>query len=232
MKNRRTFLALSAGALVASPLLATAATMDKPTGHTAIEMPTLHFAVADLEPHISAKTVDLHFGTHHMGYFKRLVPMLKEQGWESESLETVLSLTLNNPKLRGIYNNAGQLYNHNQYWKSLSPTPTAPSPALQAAIVRDFGSLEKLKEALKKEANGHFGSGWAWLATTDTGKLKVISTHDADCPLVMGMKGLLVVDVWEHAYYLDRQAGRANYTAAMIDNLLNWEFANANFAAI
>lgn len=233
MNSRRNFIAVSAAALAVAPLSHAAQSAPMPIkGSTPVTEPVLPYATNALEPHISARTVEMHFGTHHKGYFKRLVPMLQDKGWAKESMEDVLSMTINDPKLRGIYNNAGQLYNHNHFWASLSPAKTTPSASLQAAIARDFGSLDKLKEAFKKEANGHFASGWAWLAATDSGQLKIISTHDADAPMAMGMKGLLVIDVWEHAYYLDRQAGRAAYTEAAIENLLNWDFASANFATV
>ena len=130
---------------------------------------------------------------------------------------------------KALFNNAAQAWNHNLYWQSLSPTPTAPSPALAAAIQRDFGSQDALNAELAKAAISDFGSGWAWLAL-DSGKLRVVATSNAENPMTAGMVPLLVIDVWEHAYYLDVQNRRADYVNGVIKSLLNWQSASHRLA--
>jgi Fe-Mn family superoxide dismutase len=127
-----------------------------------------------------------------------------------------------------LFNMSAQVWNHNFYWQSLSPTASAPSGKLLAAIERDFGSLDACKKALGDACVGQFGSGWGWLVL-DGGKLKATSTSNADVPFLHGQLPLLTVDVWEHAYYLDYQNRRADHAAAVIDKTLNWDFAAKNF---
>ena len=130
---------------------------------------------------------------------------------------------------KGLFNNAAQSWNHAFYWNSLSPEKTAPEGDLLAAITRDFGSLDDLKKKLKETAVNHFASGWAWLVSRD-GTLSVTETHDAGTELTLGIKPLVVIDVWEHAYYIDRKNLRPAYVDAVVDELLNWDFAAENFA--
>ena len=120
------------------------------------------------------------------------------------------------------------MWNHSFYWQSLTPSEAKPSKSLAAAIKRDFGGLDELKEILAKKATEHFASGWAWLTVEDE-KLAVVDTHDADTPFAHGTQCLLCVDVWEYAYYLDYQNDREAHVKAVLDKLLNWEFASANF---
>jgi len=141
----------------------------------------------------------------------------------------IILATAAKPEPRAIFNNAAQAYNHNLYWHSLTPKGSAPGDALNAAITRDFGSKAALETQLTKAAIGRFGSGWAWLAA-DGAKLKVVATSNADTPLTDGFTPLLVIDVWEHAYYLDEQNRRADYVSAVMP-LLDWAGASQRYSA-
>lgn len=187
--------------------------------------PALPYAPDALAPAISARTVDFHYNKHHKGYFTNLAKLVAGTPLADAPLETVILASAGKPELRGVFNNAAQALNHNLYWQSLTPGGSAPSAALAAAITRDFGTRAALEADLAKAAISQFGSGWAWLAS-DKGKLKVLSTSNADTPLTQGLVPLLVIDVWEHAYYLDEQNRRADYVSAVIP-LLDWAGASA-----
>ena len=175
------------------------------------EMKPLPYDYAALEPHISARTLRFHYDKHHSGYLSKLL-VTGSSG--------------------AVFNAAAQVWNHDFYWQSLKADGGGePDGALLQRIVDTFGSFADFRERLKNAATGHFGSGWAWLVLAADDELKVISTHDADNPLCSGMTPLLTIDVWEHAYYLDTQNDRGAYVDAVLDNLLNWEFAGQNFSA-
>lgn len=176
-----------------------------------------------LEPHISSTTLEVHHGAHHKTYVDKLNAAIAGTEDEGKPLEEIIR-GASGPK----FNNSAQTWNHGFYWHSLAPEKSEPSEALAAAIERDFGSLDALLEALTNEAVNHFSNGWAWLVV-DAGKLKVISTHDADSALVKDVLPLLTVDVWEHAYYIDQMNKRPAYVKAVAENLLNWKFASDNF---
>jgi Fe-Mn family superoxide dismutase len=144
-----------------------------------------------------------------------------------QTLTEIIKATAGKDDQVGIFNNAAQAWNHAFYWKSLSPKGGNPSGKLLDKINTDFGELAKLKDELSKAAVTQFGSGWAWLVQ-DGGKLKVVQTANAETPLATGATPLLTIDVWEHAYYLDHQNKRPEYVTAVIDNLINWEFAAEN----
>jgi Fe-Mn family superoxide dismutase len=149
----------------------------------------------------------------------------------SKSLEEIVKESSKDPSKAGIFNNAGQVWNHNFFWNSLAPGGGgAPTGALADKINADFGSFDKFKEEFKTAATTQFGSGWAWLVL-DNGTLKVTKTANADTPVAHGQTPLLTLDVWEHAYYLDFQNRRPDYITNFLDNLANWEFAAANLAA-
>ena len=199
-------------------------------GETPIALPPLPFADNALEPVISARTIGFHYGKHHKGYVDTLLKLVAGTAMADKSLEAIIVETVGQAEHQKIFNNAAQIWNHNFYWNSLSPAAQAPSGKLAAAIDRDFGSLDKCKEALAKASVDQFGTGWGWLVY-DGGRLKAVSTSDADVPFVDGPAPLLCVDVWEHAYYLDWQNKRPDYVKALVDGHLNWDFAAKNFAA-
>jgi Fe-Mn family superoxide dismutase len=188
-------------------------------------LPPLPFADNALEPVISANTLGFHYGKHHAAYVANLNKLVAGTEFAGMDLETVVKKAGGNP---GIFNNAAQIWNHTFYWNSLSPKGGAPSGKL-AGAVDAYGGLDKLKADLGDAAKTQFGSGWAWLVS-ENGKLAVQKTGNADTPMARGVKCLLTIDVWEHAYYLDYQNRRPDYVGAVIDKLLNWNFAAENFA--
>jgi Fe-Mn family superoxide dismutase len=177
-----------------------------------IELPDLPYPADALEPWISRRTLQVHHGKHHRGYVDKVKALVSDSG---ESLEAVIARAAGDAAQRVLFNNAAQAWNHAFYWRSLRPK-AGPAPA----------ALTQWAEALKSAALGHFGSGWAWLVRDGAG-LKVMTTANADTPIAHGLEPLLVIDVWEHAYYLDYQERRAAYLAAVVDNLLNWDAVNA-----
>ena len=195
------------------------------------ELAPLPFTENALEPVISALTLQLHYGKHHKGYVDTLNGLVIGTPFASMSLEEVVMATEKESAKVAIYRNAAQDWNHTFYWQSLTPgRRNYLPPALKARIDASFGSLDALKEELSTAAKSQFGSGWAWLVL-DGAKLRVVKTDNAGNLLTTRMKPLLVIDVWEHAYYLDFQNRRADYVNKVIDNLLNWEFAAQNLAA-
>jgi Fe-Mn family superoxide dismutase len=199
-------------------------------GSSPLTQPPLPFAPDALEPTNSARTISFHYGKHHKGYFDNLAKAVAGTPLAALSLEEIILQTAGAPDKVGVFNNAAQAWNHNFYWRSLTPAPQVPSGPLAEAVARDFGSVAEVKKQLAAASITRFGSGWGWLVL-DRGKLKVVSTSNADLPFIRGQTPLLTVDVWEHAYYLDYQNRRADYVAAVLDKTLNWEFAAKNFAA-
>lgn len=188
-----------------------------------IELPPLPYAENALEPYISTRTVQFHYGKHHQGYVNKLNAAMKDQGIEA-GLEEIMRTGSGS-----VFNNAAQIWNHTFYWSSLSPdAKSSPEGALRTAIDAAFGSVDGFKKEFSAAAAGQFGSGWAWLVKTDNG-LEVLATKDAENPLSDGKVPLLTIDVWEHAYYLDHQNDRAAYIDGVLNNLLNWNFAEACF---
>ena len=192
---------------------------------------SLPFATNALEPFISAKTLEFHHGKHHQAYVDNINKLVVDTDFEGLALETIIRNSANQPDKAAIFNNAAQVYNHDFFWSSLRPAkePMAIPAALLELIVRDFSSLEKMMEEFKAAAMGQFGSGWAWLVLVD-GHLKIMKTTNADTAFLHNAKPLLVLDVWEHAYYLDYQNRRADFVNAVLTNLLNWEFADHNIS--
>ena len=188
----------------------------------AIELPTLPYANNALEPHISAETIDYHYGKHHQGYVTNLNKMI--EGTEFANLDLVAIIRKSQG---GMFNNAAQVWNHSFYWNCLSPTGGGePAGTLRDAIDAAFGSFAKFKEEFTKTAVGTFGSGWAWLVQRPDGALALVSTPNAATPLTGEDTPLLTCDVWEHAYYIDYRNARPKYLEAFW-NLVNWEFAAA-----
>ena len=196
-----------------------------------ITLAPLPYADDALAPTISAKTISFHYGKHHAGYVKTLNGLVAGTKYEGLSLEGIVAASRDAGDT-AIFNNAAQTWNHDFYWRSLAPAGKGgePSAELLAAINASFGSLDACKAALADAAVKRFGSGWAWLLKKD-GKLVVESTSNADTPCGKAdVKPLLVIDVWEHAYYLDWQNARAAYVKAVVDGHLNWSLASSNFA--
>jgi Fe-Mn family superoxide dismutase len=198
-----------------------------------IELPNLPYPDDALEPFISAVTLKTHHGRHHRGYVDKLNGLLRDTEFADSTLEALIERfgrrSTANRTAAAIFNNAAQAWNHAFYWQSMRPPGgRAPEGALAALVASTFGGIRGFAEALKTAATNHFGSGWAWLVA-DRGALHVVTTRNADTPIVHGLAPLLVIDVWEHAYYLDYQERRAGYVGGVIDNLLDWQFAEANF---
>jgi Fe-Mn family superoxide dismutase len=195
-----------------------------------IEFPNLPYAADALEPHISARTFEFHHGKHHKAYVDKLNAAIGGTAYESQSLEEIIAASCEASD-NGVFNNAAQAWNHTFLWHSMSPNGGGqPSGALADAITEKFGDLESFKAAFKAAAMGQFGSGWAWLVRNDDG-VDIVTTGNADTPLVHGATPLLTLDVWEHAYYLDYQNKRDAYVDVFLNDLVNSEFAAQNFAA-
>jgi len=190
----------------------------------------LPYAEDALAPAISAKTVGLHYHKHHKTYVETLNKLVEATRFADMKLEEIVRATAGREeeKEKKIFNNSGQVWNHDFYWRSLSPKQTKPSGALKAAI-EEFGGQKKLIEELAKAGKEQFGSGWAWIVSQN-GRLAVQKTGNAFDPMAKGINCLLTVDVWEHAYYLDYRNERPKYLEAVLDKLLNWEFAAENLA--
>jgi Fe-Mn family superoxide dismutase len=224
--GRRSFLMASAGTvawLAMGGLCSTARAAAVP--HV---LPTLPYAENALEPIITARTIVFHYGKHHKAYVDNLNKVVMKTEFADLPLEKIITGTAGRPENAAIFNNAAQIWNHSFYWKSMSPKGGGEPPvALKQKLEGSFGSVDACRKELATAAVSQFGSGWAWLVL-DGDKLKVIKTANADVPLTKGMKPLLTVDVWEHAYYLDYQNRRADYVKAVLDKLINWEFALQN----
>jgi len=187
----------------------------------------LPYAKDALAPHIGARTVDIHYEKHHRGYLNKLKRAIEGKPLAERSLEDIIRAADD----EGVFNLAAQAWNHDFYWNSLAPGGGGrPSGDLAEAIARDIGSMETVRRKLAEAANGQFGSGWAWLVANRDGKLQVTKSSNAENPVRSGVRPLLTIDVWEHAYYLDYQNDRAKYVEAVVEKLLNWPFAEKNYA--
>ncbi len=198
----------------------------------AFELPDLPYSPSALEPHIDAKTMEIHHGKHHNGYVTNLNNAIKDTDLDGKSLEELMKVAGSNTAVR---NNGGGHYNHSLFWKILSPDGGgAPTGEMTAAINAKFGNFDNFKETFNKAATSRFGSGWAWLCVDDKKELQICSTPNQDNPLmdIAECKGtpILGLDVWEHAYYLNYQNRRADYVSAFW-NLINWEQVNRNYDA-
>jgi Fe-Mn family superoxide dismutase len=181
-----------------------------------------------LEPHISAKTLNFHHGKHHNAYVDNLNKLIEGTDLSSETLQDIIKKTVNDADKAGIFNNSAQVWNHTFYWQSMKPNGGGlPTGNIAEKIDADFGSYGNFIKELKNAGLTQFGSGWAWLIMKNN-KLEIMKTSNADTPIAHGLKPLLTVDVWEHAYYLDYQNGRGSYLDAFLNNLVNWDFVNSN----
>jgi Fe-Mn family superoxide dismutase len=227
--KRREFLASLTAATVVSTLTVQGFPNIITNRVPAFTLPPLPFADNALTPVISANTIGFHYGKHHKGYVDKLNEISKGTKYENLSLEEVIRQSAKNKPDTAIFNNAAQIWNHNFYWNSLKPSGGGkPSGALAQKIESDFGSYDSFKKQFADVSVSQFGTGWGWLVADPSGKLSIIKTGDADNPLTQNLKPLLTIDVWEHAYYLDYQNKRADYVNAVIDKLLNWDFAAKN----
>lgn len=177
-----------------------------------------------LEPHISAETIEYHYGKHHQAYVNKLNSLIESTEYSDKDLEEII-LTSSG----GVFNNAAQVWNHNFYWNSLSPDGGGnPSGVLEEAINNKFGSFVVFKKQFEDAAVSLFGSGWVWLTKDHRGELSIEKTSNAGTPLTTDSKPLLVCDVWEHAYYVDYRNLRPQYIQAFW-SLVNWQFASNNY---
>ncbi|MGF1613458.1 MAG: superoxide dismutase [Gammaproteobacteria bacterium] len=223
--DRRGFLIASAGVCVSLATGGFPSTVNAAGSHV---LPPLPFADNALEPVISATTIGFHYEKHHKGYVDTLNKLVAGTEYTDLLLERIIGDTAGQPERAAIFNNAAQVWNHTFYWQSLTPQGGgAPPAALKPLMEASFGSVRGCQQAFADAAVSQFGSGWAWLVL-DGETLRVIKTGNADNPLTTGMKPLLTIDVWEHAYYLDYQNRRADYVNAVLDKLINWEFALQN----
>ncbi len=193
----------------------------------AITLPDLPYKMDALEPHISAKTLEFHYGKHHNTYVANVNKLIEATEMADEGLEEIIRKTSGDAAKAGLFNNSAQVWNHSFYWQCMKPNgggvPTGP---IADKINTDFGSYETFAEEFKNAGFTQFGSGWAWLVLKDD-KLQIVKSGNADTPLAQDAKPLLTVDVWEHAYYLDYQNRRPDYLRAFVENLINWDFVNA-----
>ncbi len=191
-------------------------------------LPMLPYAENALEPVISANTMSFHYGKHHKTYVDNLNNLAKGTDYENATLEKIITETAGKADKAGLFNNAAQVWNHTFYWNSMKPKGGGkPTGKLATMIDSSFGGFDAFRKELATTTVSQFGSGWGWLVL-DGGALKVVKTSNAEVPFTKGQKPLLTIDVWEHAYYLDQQNKRAAYVDAVIDNLLNWDFAAQN----
>ena len=182
-----------------------------------------------LAPTISSNTIAFHYHKHHQTYVDTLNKLVEGTKYAELKLEEIVQKTQgsSDAKDKTIFNNAAQVWNHDFYWRSLTPAKTEASAKLQSAIARDFGSTDTLIAQLADAGKTQFGSGWAWLVSRD-GKLSIEKTANAETPMAKGVNCLLTIDVWEHAYYLDYQNARPKYLEAVLSKIVNWDFAAEN----
>jgi Fe-Mn family superoxide dismutase len=192
----------------------------------AFELPALPYAQDALAPHISAETLEYHYGKHHQTYVTNLNNLTAGTEHENASLEDVI---MNSEA--GLFNNSAQVWNHTFYWNSMAPNGGgAPTGEVADAIGSAFGGYDAFVEKFKEAATTQFGSGWAWLVDAGSG-LEIMKTSNADLPMKHNAKALLTIDVWEHAYYIDFRNARPNYITTFLDSLVNWDFVAQNMAS-
>jgi Fe-Mn family superoxide dismutase len=190
----------------------------------AFELPALPYAYDALGPYMSAETLEFHHDKHHQAYVTNGNNLLKDSGLEGKSLEEIVKESFG--KNAGLFNNAGQHYNHLHFWNWLKPNGGGKSlpGKLAAAVDSDLGGYDKFRTDFIAAGTTQFGSGWAWLSVNKDGKLEITKTANGESPLVHGGKPILGVDVWEHSYYIDYRNARPKYLEAFVDSLINWEY--------
>ena len=188
----------------------------------AFDLPKLPFAENALEPYISAQTIQFHYGKHHRTYVENLNKLIHETAFDKMSLVQIIQETAGKAEYAPIFNNAAQAFNHEFFWNCMVPEGSAPQGEIKEKINRYFGSYDKFCEEFQNAAVSQFGSGWAWLVEDKPGKLSVIKTSNADTPVAYGLKPIVCVDVWEHAYYLDYQNRRVDFVNTFITHLMKF----------
>ncbi|MEX2631422.1 MAG: superoxide dismutase [Tistlia sp.] len=195
----------------------------------AIQLPELPYAQDALAPAISGNTMSFHYGKHHQAYVNKTNELTNGTELEGKSIEEIVKAAYA-AKNQGLINQSAQVWNHTFFWNSMRPNGGGkPTGKVAEAIEKSFGGYDKFAEKFKASGAGNFASGWTWLAAKGDGSLEVVNTDDADTLLVRDVKPLVVIDVWEHAYYLDYQNLRPKFIEAWLDKLVNWDFANSNF---
>ena len=190
-------------------------------------LPALPYAKDALAPHISAETLEFHYGKHHQAYVTNLNNLIKGTEYEALELEAIVKKA----PAGGVYNNSAQVWNHTFFWNSMKPNGGGePVGALAEAIKAKWGSFEEFKKAFTASAVGNFGSAWTWLVKQADGSVDIVNMGAAGTPLTTGDTALLTVDVWEHAYYIDYRNLRPKFVETFLDKLVNWSFAEKNFA--
>jgi Fe-Mn family superoxide dismutase len=186
------------------------------------KLPALPYSEGALEPHMSTETLQYHHGKHHKAYVDKLNELIKGTKFEYMGLEEII-LSAEGP----LFNNAAQHWNHTFFWQCLTPDAGQPSLKFKGLIEKRWKTVDAFKEAFAKSAAENFGSGWTWLVEDKPGHLDIINTQNADTPKTKGLKALMAVDVWEHAYYIDYRNARPNYLNAFW-SLVNWDFVEKN----
>ena len=187
------------------------------------DLPELPYDRNALEPFISAKTIDFHYGKHHQAYVNNLNNLIKDTAYQDLSLEGIIKRAYNNTNDQAIFNNAAQVWNHTFFWNCMKPNGgAAPKGELALRINKTFGSYDQFLEKFKAAAATQFGSGWAWLVD-NYGQLEIVKTSNADTPIARGQKPIMTIDVWEHAYYLDYQNRRPDFISTFVEKLINWD---------
>jgi superoxide dismutase, Fe-Mn family len=190
----------------------------------AFELPPLPYSYDALDPYMSSQTLHFHHDKHHQAYVTTLNNLIKDTPLADKSLEDIVKESYGDASKQGIFNNAGQHWNHMLFWQVMKKNGGGLIPSeLENRIKEDLGGIDQFKEAFTQAGVTQFGSGWAWLVV-DGGKLKVTKTPNGENPLVHGQTPILGCDVWEHSYYLDYQNRRADYLKAFLENMVNWEF--------
>ena len=230
--RRRTFLkwSVKAGLITAVSMAGWGCSRESKDGSQAIRLPPLPYGFDALEPYISEETLRFHYGKHHRGYVDKTNRLLRDTSMQKQPLVNILlnSYQAKSCEQNAVFNNAAQVYNHTFYWNSMKPNGGGKPVGLMAErINKSFGGYDTFRETFTKAAIERFASGWTWLVLKE-GALAAVNTANAVTPFVQNMRPLLVIDVWEHAYYLDYHNRRDAYVEAFLDHLINWEFAAAN----
>jgi Fe-Mn family superoxide dismutase len=189
----------------------------------------LPYSLDALEPHVSEKTLGIHYERHHQGYVDKLNKLIAGTSYEKLSLEDIIRKARKSADI-DVLNNAAQTWNHAFFWKSMSPNGGKPDGRIKDAVEARFKDVTEFKRKFRDAATGLFGSGWVWLLL-DRGQIRIVTTGNADTPAGTELTPLITLDVWEHAYYLDYQNERGRFIDAYLDNLINWNFAAANLEA-
>lgn len=196
-------------------------------------LPNLPYAMDALAPHMTAETLEYHYGKHHNAYAKKATEMAQGTPFEGQTAAQIIPAIYGKADQQGFFNNVSQFYNHVLFWQMMQPNGGGNSlpSALQTAIDQSFGGYQQFRDAFIAKGMGQFGSGWVWLAADNEGELSVMGTPNGENPLCFGKKPILGCDVWEHSYYIDYRNDRSKYLNGFLDNLVNWEFVESLLSA-